>query len=86
MMDAKVRRPDDPVQNRKPFEKIIKNIKGHPLLYVMAMPVILYYFVFHFLPMFGLIISFERYVPSLGYFKSQWVGLDNFKRFFNDIY
>lgn len=86
MMDAKVRRPDDPVQNRKPFEKILKNIKGHPLLYVMAMPVILYYFVFHFLPMFGLIISFERYVPSLGYFKSQWVGLDNFKRFFNDIF
>lgn len=62
------------------------NIKGHPILYLMALPVIVYYIVFHFLPMAGLIISFEHYVPTKGYFGSEWVGLANFKRFFSDVY
>ena len=65
---------------------LIDNIRHHKLLYLMALPVIIYYLVFHFLPMFGLIISFQRYVPSKGYFGSEWVGLDNFTRFFKDIY
>lgn len=52
----------------------------------MALPVIVYYIVFHFLPMFGLVISFQRYVPSKGYFGSEWVGFSNFTRFFSDIY
>lgn len=68
------------------LKKISQNIRRHPILYVMALPVIAYYIIFHFLPMFGLIISFQRYVPSKGYFGSDWVGLTNFTRFFNDIY
>ena len=68
------------------FTALINNIRQHPILYLMALPVIVYYVVFQFLPMGGLIISFERYFPSKGYFGSEWVGLENFKRFFNDIY
>lgn len=68
------------------FGYLVDNIRHHKVLYLMALPVIIYYFVFHFLPMFGLIISFQRYVPSKGYFGSEWVGFDNFTRFFKDIY
>ena len=68
------------------FFRAGQNIRRHPVLYLMALPVIVYYIVFHFMPMFGLIISFQRYVPSKGYFGSEWVGLANFKRFFSDVY
>lgn len=69
-----------------PLQRALQNIRRHPVLYLMALPVIIYYIVFHFLPMFGLIISFQRYVPSKGYFGSEWVGFSNFTRFFNDVY
>lgn len=69
-----------------PLRRALQNIRRHPVLYLMALPVIIYYIVFHFLPMFGLIISFQRYVPSKGYFGSEWVGFSNFTRFFNDVY
>jgi len=68
------------------FQRAGQNIRRHPILYLMALPVIVYYIVFHFLPMFGLVISFQRYVPSKGYFGSEWVGFSNFTRFFNDVY
>ena len=41
-------------------------------------------FVFAYIPMYGVIISFQDYSPAFGYFGSPWVGLDHFERFFNN--
>ena len=51
-------------------------------LYVMMIPGIIYFLVFKYLPMWGIIIGFEDYSPFLGPFNSPWKGLYWFQRFF----
>ena len=51
-------------------------------LYIMMIPGIIYFLVFKYLPMWGIIIGFEEYSPFLGPFNSPWKGLYWFKRFF----
>ncbi|MCI8543351.1 MAG: sugar ABC transporter permease [Lachnospiraceae bacterium] len=54
-------------------------------LHVMLLPAIILLIIFAYLPMVGIIISFQDFVPSggmKGFFTSQWVGLDNFKYIF----
>lgn len=49
----------------------------------MALPTILYLFVFHYLPLFGLVLPFVNFNASLGLFRSEWAGLSNFQYLFN---
>jgi putative aldouronate transport system permease protein len=50
-------------------------------LYVLILPAVLYFVVFHFWPIYGLQIAFRSYRPKLGILGSEWVGLDHFVRF-----
>ena len=43
-------------------------------IYLMAVPVVAFFLVFYYIPMFGLVISFKRFTPALGIFGSPWVG------------
>ncbi|MEK3722697.1 ABC transporter permease subunit [Paenibacillus sp. FSL H8-0034] len=52
----------------------------------MVLPVVLYFALFHYAPMYGAQIAFKNYVPAKGIFGSEWAGLDNFQQFFNSIY
>lgn len=63
---------------------IMKRIKKEKLLYIMLIPGILYFLVFKYLPMWGIIIAFKDYQPFLGIFGSKWVGLKHFYRFFTE--
>jgi putative aldouronate transport system permease protein len=54
--------------------------------YLMLLPVIAYFIVFCYVPMYGLIIAWKRFVPTLGILGSQWVGWTNFTSFFNSYY
>lgn len=51
-------------------------------LYILAVPLILYFAIFHYAPMVGLIMAFQDFKPTRGIFGSEWVGLGNFIRFF----
>ncbi|WP_438444457.1 ABC transporter permease [Gorillibacterium sp. sgz5001074] len=51
-------------------------------LWLMALPGILYFLVYKYTPMLGIVIAFKKYVPSRGFLESPWVGLDNFRRIF----
>lgn len=55
-------------------------------LYALVLPVVIFYILFNYKPIYGAIIAFQDYVPRLGISGSEWVGLANFKRFFSDIY
>ena len=55
-------------------------------LYVLVLPVVIFYILFNYKPIYGAIIAFQDYVHRLGISGSEWVGLANFKRFFSDIY
>lgn len=56
------------------------------IVYLMALPVIAYYIIFHYLPMFGIVISFQNFRVTRGFFGSKWVGLENFIDFFDSEY
>lgn len=66
--------------------KLIKNIKEHKLLYIMILPVVIWYIIFHYIPMIGILMAFQNYSPFKGFFQSEWVGLQHFKDFFSSIY
>ncbi|MBR1711382.1 MAG: sugar ABC transporter permease [Clostridia bacterium] len=55
-------------------------------LYPLVLPVLAFYILFCYRPMYGAIIAFQDYTPRLGVAGSDWVGLYNFQRFFSDIY
>lgn len=55
-------------------------------LYALVIPVVIFYILFNYKPIYGAIIAFQDYTPRLGISGSEWVGLENFKRFFSDIY
>ncbi|MFD0671144.1 ABC transporter permease [Cohnella sp. GCM10027633] len=61
---------------------------GNGALYLMALPGILFFFVFSYLPMFGVVIAFKNYNFRDGILGSPWAGFDNFEFFFTspDLY
>lgn len=65
---------------------LILDIRKNKYLYVMLLPVLLYYVVFHYAPMYGAIIAFKDFSPRLGILGSDWVGFDNFQMFFSGPY
>lgn len=52
-------------------------------LYLMIIPVIVFYIIFCYLPMYGILMAFQNYKPFLGISGSDWIGFDNFRIFFN---
>ncbi|WP_121613717.1 ABC transporter permease [Mesobacillus foraminis] len=67
-------------------KKVIKDFKRNKVIYLMLSPVILYYIIFQYGPMYGLQIAFKDYSPVLGFSGSPWVGFEHFKEFFNSFY
>ncbi len=67
-------------------ELLKRRIWRNKELYLLILPVVIYYLVFHYKPMYGLIIAFQDYSPRRGIAGSEWVGLQHFKDFFTGIY
>lgn len=59
-----------------------REMKKNGLLYLLVLPVIAFYFVFNYMPMYGVLMSFQNYSPRLGILHSEWIGLANYKTFF----
>jgi len=53
-------------------------------VYAMLIPGLLYFLIFHYLPLLGNIAAFQDYSPFLGFFRSPWVGFTNFTSLFVD--
>jgi putative aldouronate transport system permease protein len=56
----------------------------HKWLYFMVLPGLIYFIMFKYVPMGGLVIAFKDYSPFKGIWASPWVGFDNFKKFFSN--
>ncbi|MEK4006043.1 sugar ABC transporter permease [Paenibacillus sp. FSL H3-0333] len=59
-------------------------LNKYKLLYLMILPGLLYFIIFKYLPMGGLIIAFQNYQPFQGITGSEWVGLKHFIRLFTE--
>ncbi len=55
-------------------------------LYLLAIPVIAFYILFHYAPMYGAIIAFKNFNPAKGIMGSPWVGFKHFQDFFSSYY
>ncbi len=53
-------------------------------LTIMALPAVIYIFIFNYIPLYGLVLPFKDYKPRLGFLGSEWVGLKNFKFILNN--
>ena len=67
-------------------KRLAENIRNHPLLYVLALPVVAYYLIFNYYPMYGVLMAFQDFKPALGIWGSKWVGLKHFEKFIGGIY
>ncbi|GHV44461.1 putative multiple-sugar transport system permease YteP [Clostridia bacterium] len=67
-------------------KKLSDDLKRNYLVYLMLLPVILYYLIFCYAPMYGAIIAFKDYRPGLSILGSQWVGFKHFTQFFSSVY
>lgn len=72
---------------RKPLtwsQRWLRKLSYHRWLYLMLFPGIVYFILFQYVPMYGIIISFQDYFPYLGIMHSKWVGLKHFHALFSD--
>ncbi|MDQ0086950.1 putative aldouronate transport system permease protein [Paenibacillus anaericanus] len=60
------------------------SVKRNKLLYLMILPGLLYFIIFKYMPMGGLVIAFQDYQPFQGILGSQWVGFKHFIRLFTE--
>jgi len=76
---------------RKPNGRgFFHNIRKYKFLYLLIAPGLLYFIVFHYIPMFGVVIAFQDFHPFGGVkrmlVEPKWVGLKHFQSFFSSYY
>lgn len=73
-------------QRKFTMEAIKKDMRKNYSVYLLILPVLLYFILFNYAPMYGAIIAFKRYSPVKGILGSEWVGLQYFKQFLTSPY
>ena len=72
------------IKKRRYPSDLRTSIRKFPALYAMCGIGVVWFIVFKYIPMAGVAISFLDYRPALGFSGSEWLGLENFARFFRD--
>jgi putative aldouronate transport system permease protein len=65
---------------------LYRDFAKNKLIYLMALPVMAYYIIFHYGPMYGLVIAFKYFAPAKGILGSPWAGVYWFREFFNSYF
>lgn len=75
---------DEVARTPKKKPSFFVNFKKHWKTLIFILPVIVYVFIFCYLPMYGILVAFQDYIPgdSIVGANTFWVGIENFKRFF----
>ncbi|WP_258525714.1 sugar ABC transporter permease [Paenibacillus sp. YN15] len=64
----------------------LRPFRLNAMLYVLLLPGLVYFTLFKYVPMGGILIAFKDYRLTEGVWGSPWVGLDNFRMFFEGVY
>lgn len=70
----------------KKRNSVWKDVLKYKHIYIILLPAILFYIIFHYAPMGGLAIAFQKFSLTKGILGSKWIGLENFKTFLKDVY
>ena len=76
------RKKEEPRRPRTSEKKTVVKVWNYKWVYLMLLPVLAYYAVFRYAPMYGITIAFKDYNIFKGVFESPWVGFDVFKKIF----
>jgi putative aldouronate transport system permease protein len=71
------------VHETKP-KYVLRRLIRDRYLYLMLLPGIIYFIIFKYFPMWGVLLAFKNFQPFLGFSGSDWVGLKHFNRFFGE--
>lgn len=71
--------------NPSPKKRLWKTLLEYKYFYLMVLPIVVWYVLFSYGPMYGTILAFKTFDYSGGILGSPWVGLDNFKILFTDL-
>lgn len=66
------------------FNLWFRGIRRDKFLYFLLIPGLIYFLIFKYLPMWGVLMAFKNYQPYLGFWKSEWVGTIHFANFFTN--
>lgn len=72
------------LRNQSFAQRVAGNFRRDYWLYIMLIPGVIYFLVYKYGPMWGILLSFKKYQPFNGFFGSPWVGFEHYIRFFND--
>lgn len=61
-----------------------QRLKRDKVMLLLTLPGLLYFLLFHYVPLLGYVVAFQDYQPYLGYLHSSWVGFANFAAAFQD--
>ncbi|MBJ6363892.1 ABC transporter permease [Paenibacillus sp. GCM10012307] len=64
--------------------KLLDGLRKDLFLYLLILPGVLYFLIFKYVPMWGIVISFQDYSPYMGFWKSPWVGFEHFTNLFKN--
>ncbi|RAV15334.1 sugar ABC transporter permease [Paenibacillus contaminans] len=64
----------------------VRALRKHWQLYLLIAPVVVYFLVFHYWPMYGVQIAFKNFIATKGIWGSPWVGFKHFERFFESYF
>ncbi len=67
-------------------ENIKKDFRRNYSIYLILAPIIIYYILFNYAPMYGAVIAFKDYTPAKGILGSPWAGMKYFIQFFSSEY
>lgn len=88
--NIKERRKKKSLKHQKEKKNVLiewkKAFKKNWELYLLLTPVILYFLIFHYFPLYGLQIAFKDFIATKGITGSPWVGFKHFERFFDSYY
>lgn len=73
-------------KNRSIGRTVLRDLVKNRYIYLMFLPVLAYYVIFCYWPMYGAVIAFKSFRPGLGIWESPWVGLKHFESFFSGRY
>lgn len=68
------------------WKRLGRDLRMNKYIYIMVLPVVVYYLIFHYGPMYGVIIAFKDFQVTEGIWGSEWVGFKHFIDFFNNYY
>jgi putative aldouronate transport system permease protein len=70
--------PSAAVKTKSGQNRYLTNVRKHWMLYLMALPGVLYFIIFKYVPLGGSMIAFQDYQIMKGIIGSKWIGFDNF--------